>query len=139
MWTSQKMAIPMIGAMTIATHDITLAMLSSVSPWNNDACACDGSARNAKVMNGINHLPRSQRALAADCIAECWVFISKADVVRAIAVFKFRRAAIRSAGEDRTVSAAKTYWTFVVRAPSYFHDCRAHISCTRCAGGGSSP
>jgi hypothetical protein len=46
------MAMPMIGAMTIATHEITLAMVSNVSPWNNEACACDGIARNAKAMNG---------------------------------------------------------------------------------------
>jgi uncharacterized transporter YbjL len=45
--------------------------------------------------------------VAADCIAECWVFISKADVVRTIAVFKFRRAATMS--ENGTVSVAKTY------------------------------
>jgi hypothetical protein len=49
------------------------------------------------------------RALAADCIAECWVFISKADVVRAIAISKSGRAATRRAGENRTVFAAKTY------------------------------
>lgn len=37
-------------------------------------------AKIAKPTNGINHLLRGQRAPAADCIAECWVFISKADV-----------------------------------------------------------
>src|SRR5437870_11518764 len=43
MWTSQKMAMPMIGAMTIAIHEMPLAIASSVSPWNNEACADWGS------------------------------------------------------------------------------------------------
>src|SRR6266516_2424990 len=51
-------------------------------------------------MNGMKRLARGQRALAADCIAECWVFISKADVVRAIAVFKFRRVANRERSRE---------------------------------------
>ena len=118
MWTSQKTVMPMIGAMISTNHEMPLAMESRVSPWKREACARDGSARIANATNGINHLLRGQRALAADCIAKCWVFISKADVVRAMAVFKFRPAATRSAGENLTVSAAKTYWTFVVRLQS---------------------
>ena len=35
-----------------------------------------------------------------------------------MAIFKFRRAATSSAGENLTVSAAITYWTFVVRLQS---------------------
>src|SRR6059058_3973648 len=92
------------GTMMNANHAMTFATVSSVSPWRNEAWARDGSARNVKAMNRTKRLARGQRALAADCIAECWVFISKADVVRAIAVFKFRRVATRSAGKNRTVS-----------------------------------
>ena len=34
------------------------------------------------------------------------------------AIFKFRRTATRSTGENLTMSVAKTYWTFVVRLQS---------------------
>src|SRR5437773_7504337 len=108
-WTSRKTTIKTGGTMMNANHAMTSATVSSVSPWRNEAWARDGSARNVKAMNRTKRLPRDQRALAANCIAECRVFISKADVVRAIAIFKFRQAANRSAGENFTVSATKTY------------------------------
>src|SRR4030095_7428413 len=82
----------------------------------------------------MKRLARGQRPLAADCIAESWVFIAKTDVVQTIAVFKVRRAATRTAGENHTVSAAKTYWTFVVHARSHFHDFAVRVCWTQCCG-----
>ena len=110
--------MPIIGAMMSTTHEMPLAMESRVSPWKREACARDGSARIAKAMSGINHLLRGQRALAADCIAECWVFISKADVVEQWRFSSSDAQQTRSAGENLTMSVAKTYWTFVVRLQS---------------------
>ena len=78
--------IKTIGAIISANHAMTFATESSVSPWRNDAWARDGSARNTKAMSGMKRLARGQGMLAADCTAEYWVFISKADVVGAIAV-----------------------------------------------------
>jgi hypothetical protein len=42
MWTSQKMVMPISGAMMIATHEMPLATASSVSPLNKEACALAG-------------------------------------------------------------------------------------------------
>jgi hypothetical protein len=60
-------------------------------------------------MNRTKRLARGQRALAADCIAECWVFISKAGMVRAIVVSSSDEQQPGAQGENRTVSAVKNY------------------------------
>src|SRR5207244_12839116 len=85
-WTATKATIKTGGTMMNANHAMTFATVSSVSPWRNEAWAREGSARIAKAMNGMKRLARGQRRIAADCTAEYWVFISKADVVRTIAV-----------------------------------------------------
>ena len=109
--------IKTIGAMISANHAMTFATESSVSPWRNEAWARDGSARNAEAISGMKRLARGQHALASDCIAECWVFIAKADVVLSIANFKSIMTS--GAGEKWYSFRVKTYQTFAVRAPRH--------------------
>src|SRR4030095_6398271 len=82
----------------------------------------------------MKRLARGQRPLAADCIAECWVFIAKADVVQTIAVFKVRRAATRSAGENHTVSAAESLLDFRRTRSLTFPRFRQRVCWTQCCG-----
>src|SRR5437762_9751053 len=69
-WTSRKTPIKTGGTMMNANHAMTFATESSVSPWNMEAWARDGSARNVKAMNRTKRLPRGRRALSVDRMVE---------------------------------------------------------------------
>src|ERR1043166_4327784 len=56
MCTIQKTTMPIIGPMTITTHEIPLAIESRVSPWKREARASDGVVRTAPRMTHPNAL-----------------------------------------------------------------------------------
>ena len=153
-WTSRKTAIKTGGTMMNANHAMTPATESSVSPWRNEACARDGSARNVKAMNRTKRLPRRRRHLSENRISEVLWFHglsiqlfqpctsstislsrnSSGGFVIACPAASLRSVSIRRhCSPTRRIIAAissKTYWTFVVHARSHFQDWSVHVSWT---------
>ena len=64
------------GTMMNANHAMTPATESSVSPWRNEAWACDGSARNVKAMNRTKCLQQGRRDWAWERMSECFGFMA---------------------------------------------------------------
>src|SRR6476660_2820234 len=71
MWTSQKTAMPMIGARTITTHEMPLARASSVSPWKRDAWAFVGA--NAAPASASHDHARGVRPRTGEIVCVMWV------------------------------------------------------------------
>jgi hypothetical protein len=93
-WTSQKAATPIIGAMISTTHEMALAIESSVSPWKSEASARGGSARKAKAMNGTRILQRHRHSRFVDWIARRW---DSRFINCPLLLYKFRNSFCRDA------------------------------------------
>src|SRR5207249_10611089 len=74
-WNARKATIKTGGTMMNANHAMTFATVSSVSPWRNEAWACDGSARNVKATNRTERLPQKRHDFSYERMSESFGFM----------------------------------------------------------------
>ena len=91
--------------MISTTHEMPLAIESSVSPWKSEACARDGSARNARAMNETKRPLRRRRRPSMGSMNESCRF-----------TVPYCPKTGRLGRKMIAAIPVKTYWTFVVRA-----------------------